>query len=56
MSEVHYQFLDSINFPEELRQLEVQELRAFCAEVREYLIDCVSKTGGHLGAGLGAVE
>jgi 1-deoxy-D-xylulose-5-phosphate synthase len=34
----------------------MQDLRAVCAEVREFLIDSVSKTGGHLGAGLGAVE
>jgi deoxyxylulose-5-phosphate synthase len=56
MSESNFQFLNSINLPEDLRKLDVQELRTFCAEVREYLIDCVSKTGGHLGAGLGAVE
>ncbi len=34
----------------------MQDLRSVCAEVREFLIDSVSKTGGHLGAGLGAVE
>ncbi len=34
----------------------MQDLRAVCAEVREFLVDSVSKTGGHLGAGLGAVE
>ncbi len=56
MSDFNFQFLDSINLPEDLRKLNVQELRTVCAEVREYLIDCVSKTGGHLGAGLGAVE
>ncbi|MGD1045845.1 MAG: 1-deoxy-D-xylulose-5-phosphate synthase [Bacteroidota bacterium] len=56
MSDFNYQFLNSINLPEDLRMLDVQELRTVCAEVREYLIDCVSKTGGHLGAGLGAVE
>ena len=56
MSDFNFQFLDSINLPEDLRKLNVQDLRTVCAEVREYLIDCVSKTGGHLGAGLGAVE
>jgi 1-deoxy-D-xylulose-5-phosphate synthase len=56
MSNFNFQFLDSINLPEDLRRLEVHDLRTVCAEVREYLIDCVSKTGGHLGAGLGAVE
>jgi 1-deoxy-D-xylulose-5-phosphate synthase len=56
MSNINFQFLNSINLPEDLRKLDVQDLRTVCAEVREYLIDCVSKTGGHLGAGLGAVE
>ena len=56
MSDINFQFLNSINLPEDLRKLDVQDLRTVCAEVREYLIDCVSKTGGHLGAGLGAVE
>jgi 1-deoxy-D-xylulose-5-phosphate synthase len=56
MNEFNFQFLNSIIIPDDLRKLEVQELRTVCAEVREYLIDCVSKTGGHLGAGLGAVE
>jgi 1-deoxy-D-xylulose-5-phosphate synthase len=56
MSDSNYRYLNSINLPEDLRTLNVQELRTVCAEVREYLIDCVSKTGGHFGAGLGAVE
>jgi 1-deoxy-D-xylulose-5-phosphate synthase len=56
MSDFHYQFLNSIDLPEDLRKLDVQDLRTVCGEVREYLIDCVSKTGGHFGAGLGAVE
>jgi 1-deoxy-D-xylulose-5-phosphate synthase len=49
-------FLDSINYPEDLRKLDVKDLRQVSAEVREFLVDAVSKTGGHLGAGLGAVE
>ncbi|MGD0591765.1 MAG: 1-deoxy-D-xylulose-5-phosphate synthase [Bacteroidota bacterium] len=56
MSDIDYKYLNSINLPEDLRTLSVQELRIVCAEVREYLVDCVSKTGGHFGAGLGAVE
>ncbi|MBF8247730.1 MAG: 1-deoxy-D-xylulose-5-phosphate synthase, partial [Bacteroidetes bacterium] len=39
-----------------LRKLDVKDLRTVCTEVREFLVDSVSKTGGHLGAGLGAVE
>jgi 1-deoxy-D-xylulose-5-phosphate synthase len=48
--------LDTIHSPADLRKLPVQDLRTVCAEVREFLVDSVSKTGGHLGAGLGAVE
>jgi len=50
------QLLDKIQVPEDLRHLEPRELRTVCAEVREFLIDSVSKTGGHFGAGLGTVE
>ncbi len=53
---MHYPFLDKLNYPSDLRKLDRKDLRAVCAEVREFLIDCVSKTGGHFGAGLGAVE
>jgi 1-deoxy-D-xylulose-5-phosphate synthase len=56
MSEQQYKYLVSINFPHDLRKLETQHLRELCKEVREFLVDSVSKTGGHLGAGLGAVE
>jgi 1-deoxy-D-xylulose-5-phosphate synthase len=56
MSEINFKFLDNIRYPSDLRKLEVKDLRTVCAELRDYLIDCVSKTGGHFGAGLGAVE
>jgi len=49
-------FLDHINTPPDLRKLEVKDLRAVSKEIREFLVDSVSRTGGHLGAGLGAVE
>lgn len=48
--------LSRIDSPADLRQLDVQDLRTVCREVREHLVDSVSRTGGHLGAGLGAVE
>lgn len=56
MSDSSYKYLDTINSPEDLRALEVKDLRGVCADVRNFLVDCVSKTGGHFGAGLGAVE
>jgi 1-deoxy-D-xylulose-5-phosphate synthase len=51
-----YKLLDCIDSPKDLRKLSPVELKPLCAEVREFIIDVVSKVGGHLGAGLGAVE
>ena len=48
--------LDKINYPADLRKLRKDELRQLAKELREELIDVVSTTGGHLGAGLGVVE
>lgn len=56
MQEIPYEFLNKINSPSDLKGLSVADLKVVCTEVREFLIDIVSKTGGHLGAGLGAVE
>src|SRR5437660_8639694 len=50
------QLLDTIRTPEDLRRLDVDELKQLADELRAELIDAVSKTGGHLGAGLGVVE
>jgi len=51
-----YSYLKNIDTPEDLRKLEVSDLRGVCRDVREYLIDTISKIGGHFGAGLGTVE
>jgi len=48
--------LDKINYPADLRKLRKDELKELAEELREELIDVVSTTGGHLGAGLGVVE
>jgi 1-deoxy-D-xylulose-5-phosphate synthase len=48
--------LDQISFPSDLRNLEQNQLRQAADELRMELIDAVSVTGGHLGAGLGVVE
>ena len=48
--------LDSINIPADLRQLPKSSLRRLADELRNDLIDIVSVTGGHFGAGLGVVE
>lgn len=48
--------LDQIKYPIDLRKLKKEELKQLAKELREELIDVVSTTGGHLGAGLGVVE
>jgi len=48
--------LDKIKYPADLRKLPVVQIKDLAAEVREEVIDAVSMTGGHLGAGLGVVE
>ncbi len=49
-------FLNKINFPTDLKQLSHSELKILKDELREEMINAVSETGGHLGAGLGVVE
>jgi len=48
--------LDQINFPADLRKLKKNQLKQVSEELRKELINVVSETGGHLGAGLGVVE
>jgi 1-deoxy-D-xylulose-5-phosphate synthase len=48
--------LDTIHTPTDLRQLDATQLRQVADELRAEMIDAVSVTGGHLGAGLGVVE
>jgi 1-deoxy-D-xylulose-5-phosphate synthase len=48
--------LDKVDFPSDLRKLTKKELHEFSDELREYLIYCVSQSGGHFGAGLGVIE
>tara|TARA_Y100000817_G_scaffold126421_1_gene99155 strand:- start:1086 stop:3002 length:1917 start_codon:yes stop_codon:yes gene_type:complete len=48
--------LDKINYPADLRKLKKNQLEKVSQELRSELIDVVSETGGHLGAGLGVVE
>ena len=48
--------LDKINNPRDLKKLRKFQLSKVCDEVRNFMIEKVAKTGGHLGAGLGVVE
>jgi len=51
-----FPLLDQIDTPDQLRQLPEAQLPALARELREFLIQSVSRTGGHLAAGLGTVE
>ena len=51
-----YTLLETINDPHQLRQLTRKELPALVEELRAFLIESVSKTGGHLASNLGTVE
>ncbi len=55
-SELKFQILPKINSPDDLKQLSVRELEILAGEIREFIIDIISKVGGHLGASLGVVE
>ena len=48
--------LDQVKIPADLRKLPESDLPQLADELRQELIDAVSVTGGHLGAGLGVVE
>ena len=48
--------LDKINSPKELKKLSRSELVTLCDEIRSFIIESVSKTGGHLSSNLGVIE
>ncbi len=49
-------YLDNINSPRDIKNLSLDELNMLCVELRKFLIDNVSKTGGHIASNLGVVE
>ncbi|MGZ6792286.1 MAG: 1-deoxy-D-xylulose-5-phosphate synthase, partial [Mycobacteriales bacterium] len=48
--------LESVHGPEDLKRLPASQLPVLAAEIRDFMIDAVSRTGGHLGPSLGVVE
>lgn len=50
------QLLEKIDSPRALKALDAAKLPALCAEIREFLVENVSRTGGHLSSNLGTVE
>ena len=53
---MEYQILNKISSPEDVKKLNNAQLQSLCKEVRECIIETVSKNGGHLASNLGAVE
>ena len=49
-------YLDQINSPADVKRLSVPELKELAEEIRQFILDSVSKTGGHLASNLGVVE
>jgi 1-deoxy-D-xylulose-5-phosphate synthase len=56
VSEAAGRLIDTLDLPKDLRTLDDEALRQLAAEVREAIIDTVSRNGGHLGSSLGVVE
>ena len=56
MEDSKYKILCTIDSPEDVKKLSLDELRDLCAEIRQYMIECCSVNPGHLGPSLGAVE
>lgn len=56
MEDNKYKILCTIDSPEDVKKLSLDELRELCAEIRQYMIECCSVNPGHLGPSLGAVE
>lgn len=48
--------LEKVQSPADIKKMDYRELEELCSEIREFLIDKVSKTGGHLSSNLGVIE
>ncbi|MBR2166189.1 MAG: 1-deoxy-D-xylulose-5-phosphate synthase [Paludibacteraceae bacterium] len=53
---MEYTYINKIDSPADLKKLKVEELPAVCAELRQFIIEALSKNPGHLGSSLGAIE
>jgi 1-deoxy-D-xylulose-5-phosphate synthase len=51
-----YKYLNNVNYPEDIKHFTLEELEVLCHEIRDFIIESISKTGGHLGSSLGCVE
>ena len=53
---MEYQYINKIDSPADLKQLKMEELPSVCAELRQFIIEALSKNPGHLASSLGAIE
>ena len=53
---MEYKYINTINSPADLKKVNMEELPAVCAELRQFIIEALSKNPGHLGSSLGAIE
>ena len=51
-----YPVLSKVNYPSDIRELPLVQLKQLCNDMREYMVDTISEIGGHFGGGLGTVE
>ena len=51
-----YKYLDSINEPQDVKNIDTENLPVLCSEIRDFIIKSVNYTGGHLGSSLGCTE
>ena len=49
-------YLSELNLPEDLRKLNISDLKRVCGELREFIIDQLSENPGHFASSLGVVE
>ena len=56
MMKNNYQLLDLVDTPNDLKKFNGSQLTSLASEIRDYILEVISKTGGHLAAGLGTVE
>ena len=56
MKNNNYPVLSKINSPSDLKKLDNRELKLLAEDIRAYILEVISQTGGHLAAGLGTVE
>ena len=55
-ADLEYKYINKIDSPADLKKVPLDELPAVCAELRQYIIEVLSKNPGHLGSSLGAIE